>query len=124
VDEIQAKINRTLRRISAFPHQSDQRSGLGINGANGEPPALAVQTTYGLQSGNQNIPAVHLQGTTLTDPRTFASAGKIEKRFSNYLQISCSPFSSIDVEIEFWVPTSNSICGRTRIFNSGKGSVT
>jgi len=126
VDEIQAKINRTLAadiRFSPINLTNDQV--WEFNGANGEPPALAVQTTYGLQSrGIRIFPRFTLQGTTLTDPRTFASAGKIEKRFSNYLQISCSPFSSIDVEIEFWVPTSNSICGRTRIFNSGKGSVT
>lgn len=90
----------------------------------GEPPAVAVQTTYGLKcQGVKVFPRFTLKGTTLTDPRTFASPVKIEKRFTNYIAVSCCPFPLVDVQIEYWVPGSTSICGRTRLVNRGPEAI-
>lgn len=126
MDDFSIKMNRTLAadlRFSPIDLANDQV--WEFSGSNGEPPALAVQTTYGLRSRGMRIfPRFTLHGTTLTDPRTFFRAGKIEKRLSNYLLLTCSPFSSVDVELEYWVPSSVSICGRARVLNSGADSLT
>jgi hypothetical protein len=41
------------------------------------------------------------------------------ERASNYARLAFRPFSSIDVELEYWVPASNLICGRVKVTNLG-----
>ena len=126
MDGLSVKVKRTLAtdlRYSQIDLANDQVWELLTAG--GEPPAITVQTTYGLRcTGIKVFPRFTCQGTTLTDPQTFFQPLQLQKRFTNYAMVTCSPFSSIDVELEFWVPSSNSICGRTRFFNSGKAPVT
>jgi hypothetical protein len=112
-------LNRTLAadfRFTQIDLKNDQVWEFTCSG--GEPPAVAVQTTYGLKcQGIKVFPRFTFKGTTLTDPRTFAAPVKIEKRFTNYISLFFSPFPLIDVQIEYWVPGSTSICGRTRLVN-------
>ncbi len=125
MEDFSIKMNRTLaadRRFTEINLVNDQV--WEFNGSSGEPPALAVQTTYGLRCRGMKIfPRFTLLGTTLTDPRTFFRAGRIEKRLTNYLLVTCSPFPAVDVELEYWVPSSQSICGRVGIINSGSDSL-
>lgn len=125
-EDLSIRVNRTLAAdigLTTIDLTNDQV--WEFSGSGGEPPALTLQTSYGLRCrGMKLFPRFTWQGTTLTDPRTFARPGRIKKRFSNYLLLECSPFPFIDVELEYWVPNSNSICGRTRVANHGRGSVT
>jgi hypothetical protein len=90
-----------------------------------EPPALIVQTTYGLQCKGMHLyPRFRMKGTTIADPRTFAQEPQLVRRFSDLLSVKCSPFANIDAEFDYWVPSSQTLCGRTRIANSGSSSVT
>jgi hypothetical protein len=118
-------LNRTLaadRRYAQIDLKNDQVWEFSC--AHNEPPALAIQSTYGLNcQGIKIFPRFTLQGTTLTDPRTFARSVHIEKRLTNYLLATCSPFSLLDVELEYWVPSSNSVCGRVRLINRGKSAI-
>jgi hypothetical protein len=90
-----------------------------------EPPALMVRTTYGLQcKGMRLFPRFRIKNTTVSDPRTFAQEPQLIRRFSDLLTVRCSPFPSIDAEIDYWVPSSQTLCGRTRVVNNSSGSVT
>lgn len=105
-------------RFTQIDLKNDQVWEFSCSG--GEPPAMAIQTTYGLKcQGIKIFPRFTLKGTTLTDPRTFAKPPRIEKRLSNYLLAACTPFPSIDVKIEYWVPTSTTLSGRTHLINNG-----
>jgi len=121
MEDFSAKINRTLAadvRFAQIDLKGDQVWELDMAG--GEPPALAVQTTYGLRCrGLKIFPRFTMQGTTLTDPRTFAEPPRLKKRLTNYVQVTCTPFTSINLFLEFWVPSSSSICGRMRVVNHG-----
>ncbi|MHC1739557.1 MAG: hypothetical protein AB9897_00425 [Anaerolineaceae bacterium] len=126
MNDLAGLLNRTLAadiRFASIDLKNDQVWEL--TGSGGEPPSLAVQTTYGLRCrGIKIFPRFTLDGTTLTDPRAFSEPVYLKKRFADYLVINCSPFSSIDVELEYWVPSSNAICGRCTIQNNSFGSVT
>lgn len=84
-----------------------------------EPPALMLQTTYGLRAYWMRLfPAFTLDGVSLTDPRTFAEPPFLAASHPSYLNIHFSPFPSIDVQMEYWVPTSQTIASRIQIKNT------
>jgi hypothetical protein len=85
----------------------------------GDPPAIAIQTTFGLRARNYRIFPRFLEGdTAITDPDNFSSAPIVQKFYPNYLQVSFEPFEGIDVILEYSVPDSNGLTGRMRITNS------
>ena len=118
-------LKRTLaadRRYTQIDLDNDQVWEFSAAGS--EPPALTLQSTYGLRcQGIKLFPRFGLPGTTLTDPRTFSGPARIEKRLSNYLLVKCSPFYSLDVDLEYWVPSSSTLCGRNRLFNNGDEAI-
>jgi hypothetical protein len=86
----------------------------------GEPTALALQTTYGLRARSMRMFPRFTEGDlTQTDPAEFPRAPTIHKFYPNYLQISFSPLPDIDVEAEYWVPESKGVAGRLQITNKG-----
>jgi hypothetical protein len=86
----------------------------------GEPPALALQTTYGLRARNIRLFPRFTDGeTSVTDPAAFFKTPSVGKFYPNYIQLFFSPFEDIDVETEYWVPDSKSISGRFKIINHG-----
>lgn len=108
--------------LSQFDPAKDQVWELNLK--TGEPPAISLQTTYGLSClGMRLFPSFTVNGITLTDPRTFAQPPRIIDHFSNYARLSCCPFSSIDVELEYWVPSSQVICGRVKLANTSQAPV-
>jgi len=88
----------------------------------GEPPAIAIQTTFGYRARNFRIFSRIIEGdTALIDPSTFSKSPSITKFFPNYLHVAYSPFTGIDVINEYWVPDSNSLTGRIQVTNSRLG---
>jgi hypothetical protein len=86
----------------------------------GEPLSLSIQTTYGLRARSMRIfPRFILQDTIQTDPAMFAGSVKILNFYPNFLHLSCKPYAVINAEIEYWVPTSQSLAGRTKLTNTG-----
>lgn len=89
-----------------------------LNLGNSEPPAVALQTTFGLRARICNIfPRFIHKDKVITDPAHFYRPITIHKYFPNYIKLSFRPFSSINVQIEYWVPGSQVIAGRTKITN-------
>ncbi|KPL06454.1 hypothetical protein AMJ86_08450 [bacterium SM23_57] len=85
----------------------------------GEPPALAIQTTFGFRARNFRIFPRFIEGDiTRVDPTTFERTPTIKKFFPNYLLVAFSPYTGIDVKWEYWVPESNRILGRIQITNT------
>ncbi len=103
-------------RFGPTDYCNDQIWELNLGG--GEPPALAIQTTFGLRARNLRIfPRFSEADTTLSDPDSFARPVSIHRLYPNYALLSCAPFSGIDVENEFWVPNLPAIAGRMRLTN-------
>lgn len=103
-------------RLSTPDYCNDHIWELSIPG--GEPPALALQTTFGLRAGWLRLfPRFVHDGVALSDPSAFARPPRVERFYPNALVVSFSPFQGIDVCCEFWVPSSQVVAGRFRIEN-------
>lgn len=106
-------------RLSHTDYCDDQIWELQLG--DGDPPALALYTTYGLRARSLRIfPLFTEDDLTISDPGSFDRPPKINQFFPNYMRLTFSPFPSIDVEIEYWVPSSKAIGGRINIANNGR----
>jgi hypothetical protein len=86
----------------------------------GDPPALAIQTTFGLRAKSLRLFARFREGDeTRTDPSSFAQPARIKHIFPNFAVFSYSPFVDIEVQAEYWVPESHAVAGRLEINNRG-----
>ncbi|HUV29125.1 MAG TPA: hypothetical protein VMW34_17315 [Anaerolineales bacterium] len=104
-------------RLSSTDYVNDQIWELTLN--SGEPQALALQTTYGLRATKMRLfPRFSVGHDASTNPSKFAKAPIIQRIFPNFIGISFSPFSSIEVKGEYWVPNSHAVAGRVRISNT------
>ncbi len=104
-------------RLSRTIYTNDQIWEL--NFGNSEPPALSLQTTFGLRARICRIfPRFIKDSQVITDPVHFYRPITIHKYFPNYLSLSFRPLSFINVEIEYWVPSSQVIAGRSKITNT------
>jgi hypothetical protein len=103
-------------RLSSTNYTDDQIWELNLG--NSEPPALCLQTTYGLRARICRIfPRFFYDGHESIDPARFYRSITIHKYYPNYLSLSFKPFSSINVTIEYWVPDSQAVAARTKITN-------
>ncbi len=85
----------------------------------GEPPALTLQTTFGLRARSFRLFPSFTEGDeSRTDPQEFASPPSIRRFFPNYLFASLAPFPGIQVECEYWAPQSHAVAGRIRLTNT------
>lgn len=85
----------------------------------GDPPALAVRTTFGLRARAFRIfPRFVLGEEESSDPATFARPPVLQNFYPNFVRIDFSPFTDIDVAAEIWVPQSQAILGRYEIRNN------
>ncbi len=105
-------------RTSSTDYFDDQIWELTLN--SGEPQALALQTTFGLRATKMRIfPRFSIGNNSSTIPSKYSKPPVIRKIFPNYIRMAFSPFESIAVIAEYWVSTSQSVCGRFRISNDG-----
>ncbi len=106
-------------RLSPTDYTNDQIWELNLGGS--EPPAISLQTNFGLRARSCRIfPRFGLNSHTLYNPAQFHHPVIIHQYFANYIRLSCKPFSSFNVVIEYWVPTSQSIACRTKIINTSR----
>lgn len=108
-------------RLSTPSFYNDHTWELRMDG--NEPPAVAIQTTYGLRAHRMRLfPRFVFQnkGDGLSDPRKFYRPPSLTRFFPNYLSLYFTPFPGIDVQAEYWVPSSDCICGRSVFTNRSK----
>ncbi len=91
----------------------------------GEPPAAALQTTYGLRArGMRLFPRLVQKNIVLTDPNHFHRRPVVTHWYPNYLAFTALPIAGIHLTGEYWVQTSNIISGRLTITNQSVASQT
>jgi hypothetical protein len=84
----------------------------------GDPPALALHTTYGLRARTMRIfPRFTLGGQTISDPAAFALAPRLRRFHPSLLVLDFSPFANLDILAEYWIPESHAAAGRLTITN-------
>ncbi len=104
-------------RFGPTDYPNDHIWELNLEG--GEPPALALVTTYGLRARNMQLFPRFLEGdNALSNPADFSEPVTVRSFAPNYLSVRFSPFLGIDVVIEYWVPESHAIAGRLRVTNN------
>lgn len=85
----------------------------------GDPPAVSIQTTYGLRARLMRVFYRFGEGNTvISEPASFSQPPRIQQFFTNYAHLLFTPFSGIDVSGEFWVPESQTLAGRLRLTNN------
>jgi hypothetical protein len=104
-------------RLGPTSYTDDQIWQLTLGG--GEPPALALDTTFGLRATSMRLfPRFKEGDETACDPASFAVQPVIHRLYPNYLRLTFAPFTGLDVESEVWVPCSQSIAGRIHLINT------
>ncbi|OGO37976.1 MAG: hypothetical protein A2W35_00570 [Chloroflexi bacterium RBG_16_57_11] len=105
-------------RLGPTDYCDDQIWELSLG--DGDPPALAVETSYGLRARAMRLfPRFTLGEVTLGDPGEFAQPPVVLQAFPNFLSLTFSPFPDIDVLAEYWVPQSHALAGRIQITHNG-----
>jgi hypothetical protein len=104
-------------RLGPTSYYDDQIWELTLAG--GEPPALALQTTFGLRVRSLRLFPRFIESDLIrSDPVSFAQAPAIKYFSPNYFQLTFTPFTDIDVTAEIWVPTSQTLAGRYLVANN------
>lgn len=116
-------LNLTLAadfRFCAPDYANDQIWELELG--QGDPPALALHTTYGLRARSMRIfPRFTLNGRTLNDPLHFASPPRLRHFHPGLLVLDYAPFPGFEVQAEYWVPDSHAVlCRQTMNNRSGQ----
>ncbi len=84
----------------------------------GDPPALALYTTYGLRARRMRIfPRFTIGSQAVSDPAAFFLSPRLQRFFPNYLSLDFSPFANLEVTAEYWVPESHATAGRVTVTN-------
>jgi hypothetical protein len=105
-------------RLTVPNYTNDQIWELSLQG--GEPPALALQTSFGLRARSLRLFPRFVEGySALSDPEKFATPPMIRRFYPNFLEVAFSPLPEIEVIAEYWACESNVIAGRLRITNQG-----
>ena len=105
-------------RLCTTDYVNDHIWELGTSG--GDPPALALSTTYGLRARSMRIfPSFSLGNQTVTDPTAFTLPPRLRHFFPNFLLLDFSPIPGIDVVAEYWVPDPHTAAGRFTVTNRG-----
>lgn len=83
-----------------------------------EPPALTIQTSYGLRAHSFRVFPRFIEGDkALTNPAKFDSPPIIHNFGPNFLSMSYFPFPGIMAKAHYYVPESNVIAGSITLTN-------
>jgi hypothetical protein len=102
--------------LTALDYVNDQIWELLLG--RGEPGSILLQTSYGLRARNMRVfPQFVEEHQTIADPSEFAAPPTLTKFFPNFLRLIFSPFSGIEIQMDYWVPGCQVIAGRIQIKN-------
>ena len=89
-----------------------------LNLGQGDPSALAVQTTFGLRARRmQCFPCFTRLGKTRIDPATFHRPPSITHFYPNYIIIHFSPFEGVEVQADYWAAGPLVLAGKIEMAN-------
>jgi hypothetical protein len=91
----------------------------------GDPPALALRTTYGLRARLMRLfPRFTLGTQAVTDPARFSQPPRLRRFYPNFLLLEFSPFPGVNVVAEYWAPDSHTTAGRFTVTNQTEAPLT
>ncbi len=103
-------------RLGPTDYLNDQIWELAIG--QGEPPSLALQTSFGLRARNMRIfPRFIEKEVIVNDPALFSSSVGVDFYSVNCIRIQFNPFSNLHVSLTYWIPNSHAIAGLMKITN-------
>ncbi len=106
-------------RLTSPDYLDDQIWELAVG--EGDPPALAVETTYGLRAHSMRLfPSFSWHGQVRMDPSDFSSQPAFEALLPNYIRARLQPFHDLSVVAEYWVADSHSLVGRLTLENQAE----
>ncbi len=104
-------------RLTTPSYTDDQIWELGLGG--GDPPALSIETTYGLRARGMRIfPSFGWDDQSVTDPALYNASPAVQRFFPNYLRLALQPFPDLQVTAEYWIPDSHTLAGRLTLRNT------
>ncbi|MEJ5314115.1 MULTISPECIES: MGH1-like glycoside hydrolase domain-containing protein [Anaerolinea] len=103
-------------RVTSTTYPNDIIWALQLHG--GEPPALAVTTTFGLRAAQMRLfPIFRFGQRSVHDPAEFHRPPQVTQILPGYLSLTLSPFEGVDVQLEYRVDSSQTLTGRVRVLN-------
>lgn len=85
-----------------------------------DPASVLLKTSYGLRAKNMRLFPRFVEGDkAISNPSDFNSPPTIHKFFPNYVTLSFSPFTGIDVQMDYWVTDNQTVAGRIHVTNAG-----
>ncbi len=103
-------------RLTATDYADDQAWELTLTG--GEPPALALRTTYGLRARDMRLFPIFGEGdTTVYDPAAFVQAPRVRAAYVNHLRVTFVPLPGVSVTAHWWAAESQVIAGQLTLVN-------
>jgi hypothetical protein len=112
-------LSLTLRadmRLCTPDYVNDHIWELDLGG--GEPPSLAVRTTYGLRARQMRLfYSFRESGAVVTDPSVFHQAPRLRRFHPNLLVLDLVPFEGLEGTTEYWIPESHVLAGRLTLVN-------
>ncbi|MBL8057435.1 MAG: hypothetical protein JNK29_12085, partial [Anaerolineales bacterium] len=103
-------------RLGPTDYADDQIWELSLAG--GEPPALALRTTYGLRAREMRLfPTFSEGGRLVHDPADFVFTPAVRAFYPNYLRVTFEPLPAIAVTAHYWAPDSHSVAGQFTFVN-------
>ncbi len=103
-------------RLGGVDYLNDQVWELEMR--SGEPPALALSTTFGLRARSMRLFPRFGEGRALVSaPADFVQPPRLRAFFPNFLELYFSPLDQLDVTAEYWAAGSQVIAGRFSLVN-------
>lgn len=103
-------------RLTRTDYADDQTWELSLAG--GEPPALALRTTYGLRARDMRLFPVFAEGErSVSNPADFVFTPAVRAFFVNYLRVTFEPLEGLSVTAHYWAPDSHAVAGQFTLVN-------
>jgi hypothetical protein len=103
-------------RLTPTDYADDHIWELTLSG--GEPPALALRTTYGLRARDMRLFPSFAEGErVVTDPMEFDAPPTLRACFVNYHRLTFQPLPALAVTAHYWAADSHSVGGQFTLTN-------
>lgn len=103
-------------RLTPTDYADDQIWELSLAG--GEPPALALRTSFGLRARDLRLFPRFTEGDkTASNPTEFVFTPAVRAFYVNYLRVTFEPLEGLGVTAHYWVPNSHTVAGQFTIIS-------
>jgi len=105
-------------RLCTPDYYNDHTWEIEVGG--GDPPALALRTSYGLRARTMRLFLRLTEGgIVVTDPAAFVEPPRLRRFYPNAATFDFVPIPNLSVTSDFWVPESHAVAARLTLKNTG-----